>query len=1145
MPSSYRLHRSNRILVRPYFPAFLYKLCFSNSGKARLNYTAFLSLLVTIPVLVLLQLRNLLSAPVSIPEIPRIPTIPDPAAQLNIHQPAQPLPDIPAYSHYAPRIPRFALVAPRAPNYDQHTHSQLPLLHAVLVCESPCCHHTIKPAITALIAQTFPPTDLTVVHACSSADYKKFHQNVRNALDDSSSRTSSFSLRPETLFHSCNSTLLESCALHYITNLAGTVQSSGLHYTFLLSDRILLEHTALEKAYLSIYVRPSVHVLRFQAYDLDSLEAAERATDPLLVRRDIPSLSSSQKHAVAPLPLFYETQYFQDTVTSTLGGSGPLADWIPLIRIVSNARMLRDPLHTVVNTGTPQSSSAFSLARFPSDLLPPHLFSELAFYKWTARQDRSQMYAGLDRSIGHTTDPILDLSPIPHWPVRTASKSHVMIIQPWMQMGGSEKCMIDVSNAIIDNGWGVSFVLTMPFWAEDSAGEITLQHEWLSRATHLSSDVFDLLSISTDDQATRLLRYFLETRRPDFVLMANSRWAYSHVPMIRMMLPRAVIADYNHMIHMSWNGGGMPRYAANASEHFDLHMTASNNVSVSMRRWIDSDIMADHPDRVQTCYIGTDPKVMYSGNDRMSVRQKMRARHGIPNNVTVVLFAGRFVIDKGLDVIVRVLRTIADDESIVSKLMFVLVGDGELKNLLIDLPTRPDGSQFVQVHPPAKGVEDLRRYYAMADIFLLPSINEGIALVLYEAMSAGMLVITTDVGGQRELVTSDTGILLPNDRTLVEMGNHTLEALNKVVKYPDTYARIAKYGQTLVNRKYTTSNFKKCVLNNLVRVAPSKRRTPLRKDEDVEMGLGRMSRYLFNKVREEKFHGRYAMRTVPSSVEGMVTIGIKTYVCDSSISKQVASLVRSIRQKYPRIRVILGNDGPRALQKEAFVKKDPYTDVFPLPADSGISYGRNFMVNHTSTEHFLLLDDDHLFDETTDLVALLSGMRNDRFDLVGLRVRNLPGIEEYERIGILIPRYVAKIVSLRNRNLTLCVWNENEGPSIFGILHPIKVDVLHNAFMGRTDILRKHPWRNELKVNEHMTFFLDARDAGLRVGYLPSVFVHHRSREYSDCYYRIRFREDKFRQLLRYEDRFLWDIKCGKGFPESVRQHIIQKELDV
>jgi hypothetical protein len=49
---------------------------------------------------------------------------------------------------------------------------------------------------------------------------------------------------------------------------------------------------------------------------------------------------------------------------------------------------------------------------------------------------------------------------------------------------------------------------------------------------------------------------------------------------------------------------------------------------------------------------------------------------------------------------------------------------------------------------------------AAADIFFLPSKWEGIALSLYEAMACSLPVVGADVGGQRELVTPECGVLM-------------------------------------------------------------------------------------------------------------------------------------------------------------------------------------------------------------------------------------------------------------------------------------------------------------------------------------------------------------------------------------------------
>jgi len=48
-----------------------------------------------------------------------------------------------------------------------------------------------------------------------------------------------------------------------------------------------------------------------------------------------------------------------------------------------------------------------------------------------------------------------------------------------------------------------------------------------------------------------------------------------------------------------------------------------------------------------------------------------------------------------------------------------------------------------------------------SDIFVLPSLGEGISSSLLEASASGLAVIATSVGGNRDIVTKETGILVP------------------------------------------------------------------------------------------------------------------------------------------------------------------------------------------------------------------------------------------------------------------------------------------------------------------------------------------------------------------------------------------------
>lgn len=1014
-------------------------------------------------------------------------------------------------------------------------------------------------AVKSVLHQSLHVSTLTFLHGCrGEEDIVSLEESVRDIvvehvgdqIFETDTRFGAKFLR----FVSCTATNgtadMEHCVLRYLARKDEL--SKGNSFVAVSHTSAILEPTALEKLWLYMFVRPNIHAVRALSYDQDSLKAAVLSSDPMNVNVSYPPTDPSGSGPVTTLPLM-----FKEGTYKVEGGNSIGKDireyWDALAAVMRDARLLRQALYTDLDYSKITPSSERLLASSPGrmlslhsksfeeDDLPAHLWSDTAFYKYSARVEEEEVYANpLD------SDDLKSGFDMWGMPFRSIAKKddkpHVFFLMPWIQMGGSEKCVLDIAERMVKMDWSITFVLTMPFWAEDAVGEMSLQHEWLNKAYALSSDVFDIVELGPNDKFTKMLRYLIETRSPDYVFTGNSRVIYEHTKFIKELSPKTVIADYNHMVHMDWEvvpgkGGGMPRYGTSFTDHIDLHLTASDNVTKSMKTWMDPDTLSAHPEKVKTCYIGTDPDQLHSDDNKAAVRAQMRNEMGIASDQIVVLFAGRFVKDKGIDVMGEVVSRVAEDSTMASKLTFVFVGSGEEKDILVNTQKNLDGkTPKVILRAPAVGIEELRDYYAMGDIFLLPSNNEGIALVLYEAMAAGMLVMSTDVGGQKELIRTNTGVLLPNIDTDGGLTSFIVRQLQAITKFTPMFKDIQRAGTLEARQRFTTEKFCDCVINNMERTrdALMKSKPPAsdpKKVDDMQLETAEI-------MRAERIHGQWNRKQKERSMEGMVTIGIKTYVCDQSIVRQVVGLVRSIRVNYPRVRVLLANDGPTLLSEEPLIRDDPHTEEVALPSDSGISVGRNVMVNMTTTKHFVLLDDDHVFDEDTDLHIAVNGLNAANFDIVGIRVRNLPGIEELERISIFIPRYVAKVSKFENREVTLCVWNENNGPGVQSMRVPIRVDVLHNALIAKTDVLRVHPWRNILKVNEHMTFFLDARKAGLRVGYLPSVFVHHRARRYSACYKTVRFREEKYERLLEYKDDYNWDVECGDKFPHSVAKHL-------
>lgn len=996
------------------------------------------------------------------------------------------------------------------------------------------------------------PDALKILHSCTNDNDRQLLLNTTREIVHNNRRNVASLVQVSHKFCASSSSpaTYESCILMFLSTPS---QSETAPFTLLLSDRDVLEPTAIEKQWLYLSLRPWVTSVSSLSYNEASLQVALDANDPMQITKTVPSWNHTLCRSLSPLPLMYRAQHFKRNASldKDSGDRSESHEWNSFINVISRGRLLREGLFTYVHynqTGTDIGDRNKPLSlRYPeldSIEVPPYMLSDLAFYKWSARQEEGEIYeTDLSEATRINLSPLRSMALVP-----SPSGHHIFFVMPWVQMGGSEKSMLDLAQTLLSMKWSVTFVLTMPDWREDSLGELEPQNQWLDKTLALTGDVFDLVRLCTYDTSTRAFRHLLESRSPDHILLSNTRWAYDHSQLIRAILPSTTIADYNHMIHVDWRGGGLPRFGANNSEYIDIHFTASMDVATPMESWIGKHFPSDRPYKIKPCYIGTDPTLFHEGQGRLDARDRMRHELNISSNSTVVLFAGRFVPDKGLDVLIELINKVSIQTSrpFADELFFLIVGGGDQREELelTEFKTNKGGMRRVLVRPPAAGISEIRDYYAMSDILLLPSVNEGIALVLYEAMAAGLLVLTTDVGGQKELVTRDTGILIPSTGSAPAMAANIFSTLIDILRNPRYYQRIRQTGHDTVRAKYTTKHFCDCMIRGLVTTSKLKAYKPPseRSVTQMDASISKLSHELVKAIVLDRMEGLWKVSQTARHVDKAITIAVKTYVCDDSTVNQISALVRSIRTSYPKVRVLLGNDGPTSLSDAKFIFEDPYTEEIRLRPNSGISHGRNQLVRLTTTKYFVLLDDDHVVNGATDFGRLIYTAETDGFDLVGMRIRNLPGIDELERHGIGIPRYVSDILQLKDRTLTLCLWNENRGPSVVNMRRGIKVDVVHNAFLVKTDVVRRSLWRDELEVNEHMTFFLDAKKNGLKVGYLPSVFVHHRAREYSECYSATRFREERFAELLDYEDQFLYDVDCNGRFPNRVRTHILKEE---
>jgi glycogen(starch) synthase len=90
-----------------------------------------------------------------------------------------------------------------------------------------------------------------------------------------------------------------------------------------------------------------------------------------------------------------------------------------------------------------------------------------------------------------------------------------------------------------------------------------------------------------------------------------------------------------------------------------------------------------------------------------------------------------------------------------------VAGDGPERHRIETLTKSLDGNHRVLL--PGH-VSNLRAYYAMADLMVLPSHSEGSPNVLLEAMAAGLPIVATRVGGVPEIVRHGQSAILVEPR---------------------------------------------------------------------------------------------------------------------------------------------------------------------------------------------------------------------------------------------------------------------------------------------------------------------------------------------------------------------------------------------
>ncbi len=160
--------------------------------------------------------------------------------------------------------------------------------------------------------------------------------------------------------------------------------------------------------------------------------------------------------------------------------------------------------------------------------------------------------------------------------------------------------------------------------------------------------------------------------------------------------------------------------------------------------------------RIRVIPNGIDISRFGNGGDRATIRRAL----GLPDDAVIGMCTARLARQKGHSWFITAANPVLTR---FPKLHFVLVGDGPLRKEMTEQVRGTGLEGRVLLLGERTDVSEL---LAGSDLFVLPSLWEGMSLALLEAMASGLPVIATDVSGTRQVIRDGVDGLLvtPQDR---------------------------------------------------------------------------------------------------------------------------------------------------------------------------------------------------------------------------------------------------------------------------------------------------------------------------------------------------------------------------------------------
>lgn len=366
--------------------------------------------------------------------------------------------------------------------------------------------------------------------------------------------------------------------------------------------------------------------------------------------------------------------------------------------------------------------------------------------------------------------------------------TNILFIIPWMITGGADLFNLNLIKGLDKKKFKVTIITTEP------NKNVLRQYFEQDNDNNKIANVYDLTSFLDQKYWLAFIKYIIEKENINIILNSNSKFGYYCMPYLKAKYPNIPILDYVHMEEWYNRNGGYSRYSSMYSSLIDKTLICNE----SSRK-----VLIEHFKRnekeIETVYIGVDEEKFNPNNYNKEELTKKYIGENI--NKKIITYICRISEQKRPLLLLEIIAKLKKERQ---DFKVLVVGDGNL------LPKMKEKAQELGLSEEIMflgNIVNTAEIYRISDVTINCSLKEGLALTAYESLSMGIPVISSDVGGQKELVNNDVGKIV---KVLQNEEDIYLEKYSEkeIQSYVDCI------NEVLNNLEFYKSNCRKRIINN-------------------------------------------------------------------------------------------------------------------------------------------------------------------------------------------------------------------------------------------------------------------------------------------------------------------------------------------